>query len=250
MKNIQVITFDFWGTLYHSSGSNNFNRVKVLKNALQEAGLAHITDEALDEAIKTTWKEWVRVWEQEHRTWGASEWMQHMKAVLDFRLPAGIEERVLQELEDVLLDGNTQPLGGVLEMIPALAQEYKLGIISDTGVSSGKTLSKLLARDGLLPYFSCLIYSDEVQSSKPAARPFQAALECLQADPAQGVHVGDLRRTDISGARSAGMYSIRYTGHQDDARVEFGEADVVLADYAEMPAALEQIEALAQNRSR
>lgn len=246
MKNIQAITFDFWGTLYHSARTNNSNRTTVLQTALRQAGQTPIPEEKLKAAIKTTWGEWVRVWENEQRTWGASEWLQHMQGLLEFQLPTTMKPLVLQELEEVVLDGNTQLIEGILEMIPSLAKQYRLGIISDTGISSGKTLSKLLARADLLKYFTSLIFSDEVNSSKPAAIPFQAALKGLSAEPQQAVHVGDLRRTDVAGARNAGMWSIRFTGYQDDAREEFGEANIILADYANMQTALEQLEILAQ----
>jgi putative hydrolase of the HAD superfamily len=248
LKNIQAITFDFWGTLYSSARSNNSNRTKVLQRALAEAGLVAISQEKLDASIKITWGEWVRVWETEHRTWGAGEWLDSMQNLLQFQLPDELHCKVLQELEDVVLDGNTQLIDGVSEMIPVLAKQYRLGIISDTGVSSGKTLSKLVERDGLLKYFTSLVFSDELGSSKPAAQPFQTALAELSAQPRQAVHVGDLRRTDVAGANNAGMWSIRFTGYQDDPRMEFGEASIVLANYANISAALEQLETLSEQK--
>jgi putative hydrolase of the HAD superfamily len=250
LKTIQAITFDFWGTLYYSIHPNNTGRVSALQKALQAAGQPALPAEILEQAIQTSWQEWVRVWEEEHRTWGAVDWLAHLKQLLGFQLPGHIETDLIQELEEVLLDGNTQPIQGVLQMIPALAGQYRLGLISDTGISSGKTLSKLLARDGLLPYFSCLIYSDEVHKSKPDPIPFQAALQGLGKEAHQTVHVGDLRRTDITGARNAGLWSIRFSGHQDDAHIEYGDGDVVLADYEQMPAALQTIEELAQRLMR
>jgi len=248
LKNIQAITFDFWGTLYRSARSNNSNRTSVLQNAIREAGLAAIPEEKVIEAIKETWKGWVRVWENEHRTWGAAEWLDSMQTLLDFQLPDNMRPYVLQELEDVVLDGNTQPIAGVVKMIPELAKQYRLGIISDTGVTSGKTLSKLLEREGLLKHFTSLVFSDEINSSKPASIPFQTAMEGLSALPQQAVHVGDLRRTDVAGANNFGMWSIRFTGYQDDTQVEFGEASIVLIDYANMPAALEKLETLAEQK--
>jgi FMN phosphatase YigB (HAD superfamily) len=46
---------------------------------------------------------------------------------------------------------------------------------------------------------------------------FADALEGLGGiDPARAAHVGDLRRTDIVGARAFGMVSVRYRGSNDD----------------------------------
>jgi len=248
LKNIQAITFDFWGTLYRSAKTNNSNRTKVVQKAINKAGLAAIPDEEIIDAIKETWKGWVYVWKNEHRTWGATEWLDSVQTLLNFQLPDDVRPYVLQELEDVVLDGNTQAIAGVMEMIPELAKQYRLGIISDTGVTSGRTLSKLLERDGILKHFTSLVFSDEVNSSKPASVPFQTALEKLSALPQQAVHVGDLRRTDVAGANNFGMWSIRFTGYQDDTQIKFGEASIVLNEYINMPNALEILEKLAEQK--
>jgi ribonucleotide monophosphatase NagD (HAD superfamily) len=50
--------------------------------------------------------------------------------------------------------------------------------------------------------------------------------------------VGDLRRTDIAGANAFGMVSVRYTGVFDDQSIAEPEADHVVADMRELPAAL------------
>jgi len=246
LKNIQAITFDFWGTLFYNARTNSSRRTIVLQNAIQQAGLAFIPEEEILAAIKSTWSVWLHVWENEYRTSGASEWLDSMQELLGFQLPTNIRPRVLQELEDVVLDGNTLPIEGVVDLIPLLAKEYRLGIISDTWVSSGKTLSKLLEREGLLKHFTSLVFSDEINNSKPSAVLFKTALDDLSARPQQAVHVGDLSRTDVAGANQFGMWSIRFNGYQDDPPAEFGEANIILAGYSKMPAALELLESLTQ----
>ena len=59
---------------------------------------------------------------------------------------------------------------------------------------------------------------------------FQAALEPLETRPEQAAHVGDLRRTDVAGARGVGMRSIRIRWHHDDTS-EHPEADAVVDSY-------------------
>ena len=50
-------------------------------------------------------------------------------------------------------------------------------------------------------------------SHRPAGLP---ALERLEvADPSRAAHVGDNRRTDVSGALGLGMTAVRYTGIAD-----------------------------------
>jgi len=84
------------------------------------------------------------------------------------------------------------------------------------------------------PYFSGWGFSDEVGTYKPAPEIFAAALGMLGADAAEAVHVGDLRRTDIAGARAMGMGSIRYRGLADDLGPG-PEADFVIDDHRELP---------------
>jgi FMN phosphatase YigB (HAD superfamily) len=48
------------------------------------------------------------------------------------------------------------------------------------------------------------------------------------------VHVGDLKHTDVLGAKQAGMYSVRYSGVRDDIGEGFPEADWVITDYRDL----------------
>ena len=77
---------------------------------------------------------------------------------------------------------------------------------------------------------------------KPHAPMFVAALEATGARPGDAVHIGDLRRTDVAGARAAGMAAVRFAGVHDDGWLEEdcrdAEADAVLYRWADLPALL------------
>jgi FMN phosphatase YigB (HAD superfamily) len=72
---------------------------------------------------------------------------------------------------------------------------------------------------------------------KPHPRTFQAALEPLGVAPARALHVGDLRRTDVAGARELGMVAVRIRARHDD-RSALPEADFVVDSHAELRALL------------
>jgi FMN phosphatase YigB (HAD superfamily) len=129
----------------------------------------------------------------------------------------------------------------------------RTALIGDTGFSPGRVVRTLLDRVGLLPHLEVQIFSDEVRAPKPHSIPFRAALEGLGVEAHDAVHVGDLRRSDVAGARAAGMRSVRFRGRNDDAdeartaagvidcaaaecspACERPEADVVVASYAEL----------------
>jgi putative hydrolase of the HAD superfamily len=56
-------------------------------------------------------------------------------------------------------------------------------------------------------------------------------------DPSTVVHVGDLRRTDVAGARALGMATVRFRGVVDDDGPG-DEADHVIERLADLPGLL------------
>jgi putative hydrolase of the HAD superfamily len=71
---------------------------------------------------------------------------------------------------------------------------------------------------------------------KPDPAIFRDALAGLGGvDAADVAHIGDLRRTDVAGARAMGMLALRYRGANDDNDESHGpEADVVVDDHLEL----------------
>ncbi len=74
----------------------------------------------------------------------------------------------------------------------------------------------MLDENGLLEYLDVLCFSDEVGVPKPGAEIFEKALAGLGVNPPEAIHVGDLRRTDIAGARHIGMHAARFRAVHDD----------------------------------
>jgi len=126
-------------------------------------------------------------------------------------------------------------IDGAGEAVRRLAERYRLGVISDSGLSIGNTLRHFLQRDGILECFTCTTFSDEVGVSKPHTRIFQITLDRLGVQPHEAVHIGDLMHSDIAGAKAIGMYAVRLTANYDDANHSV-EPDAVVKSYAEFEA--------------
>ena len=94
--------------------------------------------------------------------------------------------------------------------LPGLAKKYRLGIVSDTGLTSARFLRRLLSRDKIISHFTALGFSDEMGYSKPEPTIFHLTLQQLGVASSESVHIGDLVQTDIRGAKSAGMRTIQY----------------------------------------
>jgi putative hydrolase of the HAD superfamily len=115
----------------------------------------------------------------------------------------------------------------------------RIGIVCDVGMTPSTALRAHLRRHGLLEHFTHWSFSDEVGVYKPAPEIFEHALTGLgRVAPDRAAHVGDLRRTDVAGARAMGMTAVRYTGVFDDDTVDLPEADHVVADLARVPEVL------------
>jgi putative hydrolase of the HAD superfamily len=229
----RAVTFDFWYTLFVPGGDTVRLRARRLAGPLRASEEAVL--EALADALAVHNAEW-----RAGRLWGACECAE----LLLRRFPGAasdVRPEVLTHLVEVsAVDGGEHPVEGAVEVVRRLREAgVSLGIVSDTGLTPGRVLRGFLDRAGLLAWFepASLAFSDEVGVPKPSARIFGAALSGLRARPADVVHVGDLRATDVAGARAIGMGSVRFAGGNDDPR-DGPEADVVIGLLSELPAVL------------
>jgi len=233
---IKAITFDFWNTLYAeprdgSAESSRAERMTVIRDALAAFGLAP-TDEELHAAWRSGFTAYLEAW-QEGRHFGAFEQVLHMMQRFDASPVDGVVARIARRIEKSGAHANLQLQAGAAEVIPALASAgIKLGLISDTGLTPGRILVGFLERDGLLPHFTKLTFSDETGFPKPDPRMFHRTLAPLGVMPEEAAHVGDTPRTDIAGAQAVGMRAIRFAAAHDTA--EPPPADYVIYDHRDL----------------
>jgi HAD superfamily hydrolase (TIGR01549 family) len=214
---IKAITFDYWGTLYHGASGRSLRMIRLV-DVLRSNGYT-FDHEALDDADRVAWTEWERAWREDFRTLSAHDWLALMLGRLNVKLPPPDFDALATYFNEAIfeIEPPMHLVDGAGDAVRRLSQRYRLGVISDTGLSSGRTLRRFLERDGLLDYFACLLFSDETGVSKPHPDAFRRALDCLGAPPAEAVHIGDLTRTDIAGAKAFGMRAVRFTGSVEDA---------------------------------
>ncbi len=235
---IQALTFDFWCTLYHYEQSPELLRLQHLRSVLDSAGRTDISDRQMLLALHKTWGAWDRVWRGQQQTFGADEWLRRFLEVLQVTLPESVFAQAVVDMRAVAIQV-ALPVAEIAAVLPRLAQRYRLGLVSDTSIVPGEGLRALMARDGLLGYFSVLTFSDEFGRSKPYPALFSATLELLNTPPQQAAHIGELRYTDVGGAQAVGMRTIRYAGIRDDDAFFCPEADAVIYTYSELEPLLE-----------
>jgi len=236
-----VVTFDCWNTLLTESRWDVAHalRVDALRDAAREAGHEVSAGEA-GRAFDVAWRRHMAEWRAGRAT-GAEEVARWGLAELGLHDPHPALELLVRTFEEASHSGGVVALEGARETLAALERAgVACGLVCDTGLTPGRVVRRHLDREGLLGALAVQAFSDELGAPKPDARAFAAALEPLGADSERSVHVGDLRRTDVAGARELGMISVRLRQVYDDASA-LPEADHVVASHAELRALLVEL---------
>ncbi len=231
---IKAITFDFWSTLYKGKTINYTKRLHRLQTNVENGSGVKFTPEQFATAVKVARKQWSQAWQEEHRTLVAQEWLEIMLQNLETTLPAESFQAIQTDMEDSVLKDRPTPAPKMEVVLAELASQYKLAIISDTGLTPGRILRQILTEDKLAPYFTHFTFSDELGRSKPHPTAFLSTLKALEATPAQAVHLGDLLRTDIAGAQGVGMRGVQYIGLNYDKGDGSITPDAVINDHPEL----------------
>ncbi len=236
---LHAVTFDFWGTLYQNAYARD-ERLHLLEKVLARHSQPRPWT-ALEAAYRHAWSVWERTWREEQRSITVEHWLREMLAFLKVALSDETLAGLCRPIEEILLRGDApRPVPGVAEVLPRLSRRYRLGLISDTGLTPGRVLREILHRDGLLPHFRALTFSDETGAAKPRPEQFLRTLNILEARPEEAAHIGDLPETDIAGAQAIGMKAVLFLGvsHRQDGRPL---ADAVFEKYSEIEKVLKNL---------
>jgi putative hydrolase of the HAD superfamily len=234
---LRAVTFDYWNTLVVADIPRvRAERHQRVSEVLEGHGVA--TDPArIDHALAVTVDRFNESWAANRQFTGA-----HGAQVLVGELgvhdlgPAAVAEvvdafvRAAARVEHDLAPGVRDVLDALLSAGVAV------GIVCDVGLTPSDLLRAELERHGVLGAFDHWSFSDEVGVYKPDPAIFAHALDGLGVDePVHAVHVGDLRRTDVHGARNVGMRTVRFAGvHDDPPATDDADADEVITDHREL----------------
>lgn len=213
MKNIKVITVDFWNTLFDSHDGNirNDARLKVLLSTLKDLEF-EIDFNKFDEVVRRSWQYYSMIWETEFRTPNAEELINFVWNEMNFDKNPKAIDYIVKFFEKSIIYFPPNLLPNAKDVICKLSQKYKLAIVSDTGFSPGIVMRELMDTVEILKYFSAFSFSDETGVAKPHPKAFDTILKELDCMPEEALHIGDIERTDICGARDIGMRAIKYCG--------------------------------------
>ena len=238
---LRAITLDYWNTLFEDRGGRDRERRRaaLLQSELDSLGM-HRAPPAVDEALAAGYGYFESVWRRQMRTPPAAEIVEVILATLQAPVPSSAATRITDAFERLLLEVAPDPVPGAERVLSKLAESYRLAVISDTGYSPGWVLRELLDRHGMLQYFSYLYFSNEHRSSKPDPAVFRCVLDELEVVPVEALHVGDMQRTDVQGAKAVGMWTVLFAGVNDrDAAIS--TADAVVRRFDDLPQAIDRL---------
>ena len=231
----RAVTFDCWQTLLVESDSSRpvQARVDALVDCADCAGRA-LSPAGARDVLDRAWRRHDHGWRNMQSS-GAGEMARWSLEALGISGPQ--TDRYAASLSNAFAEasllGEFQALEGARETLKSLARAgVRCGLVCDTGFSPGRVVRQLLERVGLLEGLESLAFSDEIGVPKPDPRIFECALEGLGVAPQHALHLGDLRRTDVAGARALGMKTVRLCQPHDD-RSGHPEADHVVESHTQ-----------------
>ena len=239
---LKAITFDFWQTLYADTLENwkkrQVIRVEKCYKYLESQGYScdlSDVETGMEDAYNLSMSRWY-----EHIGVSVETCMQTFAESLELSLDETEIASIIECLGNAFLAAPPVLIPHVKHVLFNLSQQYLLGIISDSALTTGIYARKLMERDEILQYFSVFTFSDETVHTKPEVVQFHSTLTQLNAKPEEAVHIGDIVRTDIVGAKNAGMKAIRFAGF-NKSEADDTLSDAVIDDYRQLEATITEL---------
>ncbi len=222
VEGIRAVTYDCWGTLlrdrdWEGAMTKRLGALRVFLDLSEDDARALLE----------------RAWRKHDEAWKQVECFGPGRMAAYCLEAHGIFEdeaiaTLTKAFEEASLDAGVEAVDGARETLQALREAgIARGLVCDTGFTPGRVVRQLLDEEGLLEYLDVLCFSDEIGVPKPGNEIFGKALAGLGVRPPEAAHVGDLRRTDVAGARDIGMRAIRFRGVHDD-ETDAAEAEVCI----------------------
>ncbi|MDE0592158.1 MAG: HAD family hydrolase [Dehalococcoidia bacterium] len=144
-------------------------------------------------------------------------------------------------VDQTFLDTPPKLLDGTKELLGELKKRgLKIGLISNTGLTSPQTYSKWFAQLGILDGFDFLAFSNGQSVAKPDAAIFEITLTNLGVDANRSLHVGDNMHTDVAGAAAVGMSTVWVCGGTNSPVVTNVEPNYSVDSAIELPAIVDE----------
>lgn len=233
---IEVVLFDLDDTLIDSRTAWRAGFVDVIGEAYGRypALAAHASAEQLSDDVFSPFVA------EEHAAAGGGEWDRTFVRRAFRRLLAEHGERD-DAFADDLFDAYDEAWPHHMHLFPdaratleALGRRYPLALVSN---GRSHEQRRKIAQLELEQHFEVLAISEELGILKPDRAIFRHALDALGVQPSAALHVGDDARTDVGGAKAAGLSAV-WVNRLGAVAVGDHAPDAEVSTLAEVPALL------------
>lgn len=201
MSEIGIALFDLDDTLIDHSDAVEKSLSHLCNNFNSFSGK---TPEELTRVWRSTfWKYWPLVISEELTLW-KSRYLRFEEFFESENITVDPED--LKEITDNysrMYVENVHLIDGVVELLEQLSSSsIQMGIISNT---TREMIDRKLSRTGIGKFFSTAVSAQEIGKLKPLPELFWYTLEKAGYKPENAVFTGDSVRSDVIGARNAGI---------------------------------------------
>jgi len=218
-RTIRAVTFDLWETLLFENDGASARRADArcrnLTQALNSLGV-QVSLEEMSAAISETVSSLITVWKDDRDVACIDQIRLIIKRAS--KNSPDLKQEWINELVSAynlsVLEVPPYLNPEAREVLEGLKKRHKVGLICNTGLTSGIGLREFLAKEGMTEYFDSMVFSEEVGIRKPDPRIFCLAARRLGVQPCEIVHVGDNLKTDVWGAKNAGLRAIHFSSRE------------------------------------
>lgn len=211
--NIKNISFDLWMTLIRSHPEFKLKRAELISDTFN---IKTISPKEIDGFIRSVDNVFDRYNMISGKKLSANKMYQELLQRLvpkseEVTLEAAIKLReqadaLFLECRPVFMNDNIPQI-----LLQLKNDGYILNLSSNTGFIEGETLRTTLADLGIIEYFDFLIFSDEIDASKPSSHFFQHVYNHIKAAKNEVLHIGDNPKADYQGAKNFGFNALLIT---------------------------------------
>ena len=202
---IKVITFDLWNTLFVNK--SYFDERFMFFSYFLEKKKITISSNVIKNAFDLSFYLPERNYEKNSHIY-TEDRISKMLNILKINLVKEEEKEIRDRFEEEMLCDPPLLKTGVKNTLQELCSDYKIGLISNTGITPGRVISKVFQKYDIARFFQVKIFSDEIGFYKPHPILFKTVLDRFDCTPQSIVHVGDKLETDIKGAKDCGIFAI------------------------------------------
>ncbi len=219
-----AVTFDLWQTLifeFDGSVRSHARRKYRTKYTVEELaelgesidpevvdrGFVRLSEEITaghDRGLDARYDEWI------------STFFQQIMPGLEERIGSDEVGRIGRVIDRAFIESPPHLIEGAAGVLDYLAERgVKIGLISNTGLTSPEIYREWLVRIGLLGKFDYLSFSNEQEVAKPSRAIFESTVRGLGVKAGRTLHVGDNLHTDVAGSAAVGMSTVWVRGGID-----------------------------------